>query len=131
MTNFGLGPISAGLFAYSKLKFGLPVISQLNTVEGIRAYLALVTRPMPFEAQLKEPSRSPSTGVDMFLEFAPALNLVKTLTEELAKRPDAAVEQIVSGFALPASPQEKLDSHIKLLTTAALSCPRQRTVGPR
>ena len=47
-------------FVYSKPKlgkFGFPATSPLNTLEGIRAYLARVTRPAPFEAKLKR--RSP------------------------------------------------------------------------
>jgi len=112
------GRFTEEVFAYAKVKFALPVLSQLNNAEGVDRYLANATKPSPLEKKLKDCPELIGEYLDEFLdEFVPSHSgaMVKAIKEELAKRPDAEVEKIVGAFALPESPQGKLASFIALL----------------
>ena len=112
------GRFTEEVFAYAKVKFALPVLSQLNTVEGVGRYLANVVKPLPVEKKLKDSPELIGEYLDEFLdEFVVfhASALLKAITEELAKRPDAEVEKIVGKFVMPLSPPGGLASFIELL----------------
>ena len=116
-------------FPYYKFVFASPVLKKLDTVEGIENYLKLVQKPEKFEAEMKDLFSSPglvemSEYIELFQEKFLShygAKLFSGLKEELSKRPDEKVQQLVDKYVplimdnQTRAPRERFQSYMEVL----------------
>ena len=121
-------------FPFYKFVFALPVLKQLDSVEGIENYLKLVQKPEMFETEIKDllaagmPMQE-QEYVEMFHEkFLSHYGgqLFSGLKEELSKMPHEEVQKLVDEYSStsssPTARLARLASSFRLISNCSGSC---------
>jgi len=114
-------------FPYYKFVFALPVLENLNYFQGVEDYIKLVQKPEKFEIEMKELLSSDMLAEDYTVMFQDKFllhygaKLFSGLKEELSKRPDEKVQQLVDKYVplimdnQTRAPRERFQSYMEVL----------------